>query len=378
MNKNISSIQYNSLNLPSSINYQNGNMTGYVYSAAGGKLSVSYQTGTGNTSTQYCGNIIYDNNNLSQVLIDGGYITFSGTTPQYHYYLQDHLGSNRVVVNESGTAEQVNHYYPFGGIIADLSTGQDIQKYKYNGKELDRTHGLDWYDYGARQYYSILGRWDRMDPLCEKYYSLSPYNYCGNNPVNAIDEKGDSVCVLNLGNGTNQHLGMLIQNDKGTWSYYSFNGTSIYSSTSGSVGGAPHNNLGEKTFVSPMAFLNSQYNSDGSKGLIERDKINGYGYTEGYILPTSPKEDIVIRDNFVKTVNDGYDLIFNQCADAVKNALNSVGIDTSVFNYDVSIPLPGKNSHNIPLFSIKIEPYLPSKTFEAIRSNNSDGIYIKK
>ena len=174
MNKNISSIQYNSLNLPSSITYQNGNMASYVYSAAGGKLSVSYQTGTGNTSTQYCGNIIYDDNNLSQVLIDGGYITFSGTTPQYHYYLQDHLGSYRVVVNESGTAEQVTHYYPFGGIIADLSTGQDIQKYKYNGKELDGMHGLNTYDYGARQYFSILGRWGRTDPLCEKYYSLSP------------------------------------------------------------------------------------------------------------------------------------------------------------------------------------------------------------
>jgi RHS repeat-associated protein len=190
MNKNISSIQYNSLNLPSSINYQNGNMASYVYSAAGGKLSVSYQTGTGNTSTQYCGNIIYDNNNLSQVLIDGGYITFSGTTPQYHYYLQDHLGSNRVVVNESGTAEQVTHYYPFGGIIADLSTGQDIQKYRYNGKEFDKMHGLNTYDYGARQYYSILGRWDRVDPLCEKYYNLSPYNYCGGNPIKFIDPNG--------------------------------------------------------------------------------------------------------------------------------------------------------------------------------------------
>ena len=190
MNKNISSIQYNSLNLPSSINYQNGNMASYVYSVAGGKLSVSYQTGTGNTSTQYCGNIIYDNNNLSQLHIDGGYITFSGTTPQYHYYLQDHLGSNRVVVNESGTAEQVNHYYPFGGIIADISTGGDVQPYKYNGKELDLMHGLNTYDYGARQYFSILGRWDRMDPLCEKYYSVSPYNYCGGNPIKFIDPNG--------------------------------------------------------------------------------------------------------------------------------------------------------------------------------------------
>ena len=200
MNKNISSIQYNSLNLPSSITYQNGNMASYVYSAAGGKLSVSYQTGTGNTSTQYCGNIIYDNNNLSQVLIDGGYITFSGTTPQYHYYLQDHLGSNRVVVNESGTAEQVTHYYPFGGIIADLSTGQDIQKYKYNGKELDLMHGLNTYDYGARQYFSILGRWDRMDPLCEKYYSLSPYNYCNNNPVKFIDPDGKTIHIQYIDN----------------------------------------------------------------------------------------------------------------------------------------------------------------------------------
>ena len=190
MNKNISSIQYNSLNLPSSINYQNGNMASYVYSAAGGKLSVSYQTGTGNTSTQYCGNIIYDNNNLSQLLIDGGYITFSGTTPQYHYYLQDHLGSNRVVVNESGTAEQVTHYYPFGGIIADLSTGRDIQKYKYNGKELDRMHGLDWYDYGARHFDAAIASWPTMDPLAEKYYSMSPYAYCLGNPVKFVDIGG--------------------------------------------------------------------------------------------------------------------------------------------------------------------------------------------
>ena len=189
MNKNISLIQYNSLNLPSSITYQNGNMASYVYSAAGGKLSVSYQTGTGNTSTQYCGNIIYDDNNLSQVLIDGGYITFSGTTPQYHYYLQDHLGSNRVVVNESGTAEQINHYYPFGGLMGN-STNGDVQRFKYNGKELDCTHGLDWYDYGARHFDAAIGCWHTTDPLCEKYYSMSPYNYCGGNPIKFVDPNG--------------------------------------------------------------------------------------------------------------------------------------------------------------------------------------------
>ena len=48
-------------------------------------------------------------------------------------------------------------------------------------------HGLNTYDYGARQYDPTLGRWNRMDPMCEKYYSVSPYAYCHNTPVNRID-----------------------------------------------------------------------------------------------------------------------------------------------------------------------------------------------
>ena len=51
-------------------------------------------------------------------------------------------------------------------------------------------HGLDTYDYGARQYNPVTARWDRMDPLCEKYYSVSPYAYCGNNPVMLVDPDG--------------------------------------------------------------------------------------------------------------------------------------------------------------------------------------------
>ncbi len=59
-------------------------------------------------------------------------------------------------------------------------------------------HGLNTYDYGARQYNPVTARWDRMDPLCEKYYSISPYAYCANNPVNRIDPDGrDGVLVVN-------------------------------------------------------------------------------------------------------------------------------------------------------------------------------------
>ena len=62
--------------------------------------------------------------------------------------------------------------------------------YIKHGKQLDMMHGLNTYDYGARQYAPTLGRWDRMDPLCEKYYSVSPYAYCGNNPVRLRDRAG--------------------------------------------------------------------------------------------------------------------------------------------------------------------------------------------
>ena len=100
------------------------------------------------------------------------------------------LGNNRVVLGENGAIEQVNHYYPFGGMMGESKSLASSQRYKYNGKELDRTHGLDWYDYGARMYDPALARWMVPDPLAEKYYNVSPYAYCHDNPINAIDPDG--------------------------------------------------------------------------------------------------------------------------------------------------------------------------------------------
>ena len=90
---------------------------------------------------------------------------------------------------QTSTYQQVNHYYPYGGVMGE-SSGGDIQPYKYNGKELDRMHGLDWYDYGARHYDAAIVSWPTMDPLSEKYYSISPYVYCHNNPIRSIDING--------------------------------------------------------------------------------------------------------------------------------------------------------------------------------------------
>ena len=84
-------------------------------------------------------------------------------------------------------------YYPFGAEFCDKNTKNFVQNHKYNGKEFDHMHGLNTYDYGARQYNPVTGRWDRMDPLCEKYYSTSPYAYCRNNPVKFIDPDGRKI-----------------------------------------------------------------------------------------------------------------------------------------------------------------------------------------
>ena len=157
--------------------------------------------------TEYSGNIIYKNGKLDKVLFPGGYCTFdseNNSQPIFHYFTQDHLGNNRTVTSEDGTVEQITHYYPFGGTFNDAGLNASLQQYKYNGKELDRVAGLNTYDYGARQYFSPVPTWDRMDALCEKYYNISPYAYCNNNPVNILDINGDSIQFTGSHNEINQ------------------------------------------------------------------------------------------------------------------------------------------------------------------------------
>ena len=96
-----------------------------------------------------------------------------------------------------------------------------MQPYKYNGKELDRTHGLDTYDYGARQYDPVLAQWTSVDPMAEKYYPLSSYTYCLGNPVRHIDPNGKSTWVYMTGNYTYEVFGgNLMDDDRNIYVYH--------------------------------------------------------------------------------------------------------------------------------------------------------------
>ena len=192
LNKGITGITYNCLNLPNAVTFSDGSTITYIYSADGTKLRTVHKIGSVTTTTDYCGNVIYENNTAKLLLTGEGYISLSDK--KYHYYLQDHQGNNRVVVDKDGNVKETNHYYPFGGVFA---SSQNVQPYKYNGKELDTKKGLNWYDYGAREYDAVLGRWHVMDPSSEKYYGVSPYTYCKNNPILRIDIDGKDDYVVN-------------------------------------------------------------------------------------------------------------------------------------------------------------------------------------
>ena len=370
LNKNITAIQYNCLNLPSRVMFANGNSISYLYDAAGRKLRTVHVLEGDSVTTDYCGNVVYENGVPQILLTEVGYVSL--TDGKYHYYLKDHQGNNRVVVDEEGTVEEVNHYYPFGGVFS--STG-DAQPYKYNGKELDRKGGLDWYDYGARMYDAALGRFMKTDRFSEKYVSLSPYQYGANNPVNNIDVNGDSITVLNYGYIRKQHMAILIQNDAGEWQYFSVNGDNVYVSGEFS-GGRKFNDIAVGEFDSPQEFLNSPYNSYGASDDMS---INTYGFSEGYMIPTSKEQDDIIRDTFISiSKNESYDFLGNNCSTVVQKSLEAAGIITftqkSTRHRIPSSHYLGESSFIATISTSR--PVIPSVSFRAIIKNNPQGKMI--
>ena len=134
---------------------------------------------------------------LESAAFGGGRLTPSGAM----LYVTDYLGSVRAVVNGSnGAICKASDYSPYG----EQSDAESMQtastpawitlRDAYTAKE-DQTldFGTNYTDFGARQYSPALRRWMTPDPLSEKYYGISPYAFCANNPVNIVDADGEVI-----------------------------------------------------------------------------------------------------------------------------------------------------------------------------------------
>jgi RHS repeat-associated protein len=204
-NKQITSIVYNYLNLPSVITTAKGTIT-YTYDATGKKLQKYVTDGaTGTiTNTVYVDGSVLQNDVLQFLPQEEGRIRLIGTAGYaFDYNLKDHLGNVRMTVTDyyglSDPILEVCHTYPFGltmfAISGKASLGTLENKIKYNGKELQHQEfsdgsGLEEYDYGTRMYDPQIGRWMTIDGHSDRYTEWSPYSYALDNPVRLIDRDG--------------------------------------------------------------------------------------------------------------------------------------------------------------------------------------------
>ena len=218
--RSIAAICYNLLNLPDTIQFTNGNQIIHRYDAAGNRLATDYYTRKVNvtvplgdvfsatdslcnyyvTRDAFHNNIVYnvDTNDVYGIKFvhnPEGYIRYYDNMSEHyhHYYIKDHLGNIRetykVWPKGAKLCTQRMQYYP-SGLPWAATTNPSEQPYLYNSKEFVEMYGLDEYDSEARWYYPAICRTTTMDPLAEKYYSTSPYAWCGNNPVRFVDPDG--------------------------------------------------------------------------------------------------------------------------------------------------------------------------------------------
>lgn len=110
-----------------------------------------------------------------------------------NYYLKDHLGSIRVVLNSTNTVVSAQDYDAWGYQLENRSYNSTAMKYDFTGKERDNETSYDYF--GARYYDSRIGRWGQVDPMTAKYLSWNPYNYSLTNPISLLDENGLDVII---------------------------------------------------------------------------------------------------------------------------------------------------------------------------------------
>ena len=135
---------------------------------------------------------IYKNGEVEQWNIYGldnvGKLQMEENELMAFYYMKDHLGSVRAIVDEERNIISGEDYDAWGYLLEGRSFESDSSKFKFTGKERDEESDYDYF--GARYYDSRIGRWGQVEPLLDKYPSLTPYSYSNDNPLRNIDPNG--------------------------------------------------------------------------------------------------------------------------------------------------------------------------------------------
>ena len=235
----------------------------YSYLSDGTKFSATDSVGNG---LYYSGSLIYTKHGAALTMescaFTGGRFVATATGVEARYFVTDHLGSVRAVVNGDGEVLERNDYYPFGsrwddGLLSD-------NRYRYNGKEAQAFLNNPYLDYGARQYDSDGAIWLGKDPLSEKYYPISPYVFCLGNSILYKDPTGLAPIYDPEGN--------LIGTDDG-----GLQGEAIIMNRDDFIQGMAHDdaivyNMGESGFVGDDARMRYE---NSYQGLADRPDYDG-------------------------------------------------------------------------------------------------------
>jgi RHS repeat-associated protein len=198
-------IEYNLLNLPYTVKQNNELKATYAYLADGTKAKVSAPPASGGSNMSkacpdgfdYLGSLVFKCENNARTLestsFGGGRINKTTNGYDINYFITDHLGSTRAIVDNTGSIKEQKDYYAFGMEHENPNLMTSTNRWGFSGKEKQTTANINYLDFGARMYDEFLGRWFVQDPLAEKYYSWSSYNYCMNSPLKYVDPDGKEI-----------------------------------------------------------------------------------------------------------------------------------------------------------------------------------------
>ncbi len=329
--KEITSITYNHLNLPTKVTFHGTNkFIEYLYTATGQKVQKRVMHQDSTSTTRYLHGFQYYDNVLQFFHTPEGYVK---NTPDdtgapsfdYVYQYKDHLGNVRVNYAQNPQTGELeileeNHYYPFGlqhtNYNSDLlklkreeqsnekSLAQDTHptnpfdnpgyKYKFNGMEMQEEFGTVFYDFGARNYDPAIGRWMNVDPLADSYLNLSPYTFVANNPLLYIDPDGKKIII-------GSHItGQRYEYRNGN--LYIVNTNQLYT---GNESFLITNRDAIKTLDEASTFFYGNGDKLEKGGIIHRlvesDKVYSIGYSEG-VAGVIPNTNLIRIDHSSKEI----------------------------------------------------------------------------